>query len=350
MTQSPVRLLSTATAVPPHRIGQEDAAALAGEIYAGRVEGWEHLAAVFASTGVRTRYSAAPLEWFRDPHGWEDKARCYHDTASSLLAEVAAAALDRAGLAAGEVAAVVCVSSTGVETPTLEAGLVDRLGLPPTVQRLPIFGLGCVGGTVGLARAAMMARAAPGRPVLFLVVELCTLAFRHGALDKASVVATALFGDGAAAAVLVAGDEGDGPILAGWGEYTWPGTADVMGWTVEEDGLGVVFAKRIPVLVREYLRPAADSVLASLNIPADSLGGLIAHPGGPKVLDGVGDSFPALSATLGEARAVLAAYGNMSAATVLFVLQAARAHGRRGRQLMLSFGPGFTAGFVVLEL
>lgn len=349
MTQPPVRLLSTATAVPPHRVGQEEVAALAREIYAGRVDGWEHLAAVFASTGVTTRYSAAPLDWFRQPHGWEDKARRYHDSASALLAEVAAAALDRAGVAAADVGAVVCVSSTGVETPTLDAGLIARLGLPPTVQRLPIFGLGCVGGTVGLARAAMMARAMPGRPVLFLVVELCTLAFRHGALDKASVVATALFGDGAAATVLVA-DQGEGAVLAGWGEHTWPDTADVMGWTVEDDGLGVVFAKRIPLLVRDHLRPAADGVLAALDTPVDSLSGLIAHPGGPKVLDAVAESFPALAGTLGEAREVLAAYGNMSAATVLFVLQAAQARGRRGRQLMLSFGPGFTAGFVVLEL
>lgn len=350
MTVPPVRLLSIATAVPPHRVDQADVAALAAGIYAGRVEGWQHLEAVFASTGVRTRYSAAPLDWFRAPHGWKDKTRRYRDSATALLAEVALAALDRAGLAPADVGAVVCVSSTGIATPTLDAGLIERLGLPPMVQRLPIFGLGCAGGTIGLARAAMMARAQPGRPVLFLVVELCTLAFRHGALDKAAVVATALFGDGAAAAVLVADAAGEGATITGWGEHTWPATADVMGWTVEEDGLGVVFAKRIPMLVRDCLRPAADGVLSALDAPADSLDGLIAHPGGPKVLDGVAASFPALAGTLGEAREVLAAYGNMSAASVLFVLHAARDNGRRGRQLMLSLGPGFSAGFVVLEL
>lgn len=345
----PVRLMSTATAVPPHVLGQSEAMAVARDLYAGRVEGWEHLAPVFASTGVNSRRSTVPLDWFRQPRGWVEKAALYNATASALLDEVAAKALARAGVAPGEVGAVVCVSSTGVATPTLEAGLIDRLGLPRTVQRLPIFGLGCVGGTVGMARAAMMARALPGRPVLFLVVELCTLAFRHGALDKASVVASALFGDGAAGAVLVAG-EGDGPTLAGWGEYTWPDSQDVMGWTVEEDGLGVVFAKRIPTLVREFLRPAADAVLGDLDIPLATLDGLIAHPGGPKVLEAVADSFPDLAGSLGEARDVLGAYGNMSAATVLFVLEAARAAGRGGRQLMVSFGPGFTAGFVVLDL
>lgn len=345
----PVRLVSTATAVPPHRMDQAEVAAAAAELYGGRVEGWEHLAAVFASTGVRTRYAAVPLDWFREPRGWTDKTGLYMEEAPRLLEEVARAALDRAGLDPAEVGAVVCVSSTGVATPTLDAGLVARLGLSPTVQRLPIFGLGCAGGTLGLARAATMAQAMPGRPVLFLVVELCSLAYRHGALDKASVVASALFGDGAAALVLVA-EEGKGPVVAAWGEHTWPDTLDVMGWTVEEDGLGVIFARRIPTLVREALRPAADAVLAAMGTPAETLDGLIAHPGGPKVLDGVAESFPHLAGTLEEARAVLAAYGNMSAATVLFVLEAVLASGRTGRQLMVSFGPGFSAGFVVLEM
>ena len=346
----PVRLLSIATAVPPHRLDQADVAGVARDLYAGRVDGWEHLAAVFASTGVDSRNSTVPLDWFRQPRGWVEKNRLYHDTANALLAEVGAAALARAGVAAAEVGAVVCVSSTGIATPTLEAGLIDRLGLPRMVQRLPLFGLGCVGGTVGMARAALMARALPGRPVLFLVVELCTLAFRYGALDKASVVASALFGDGAAAAVLVADEAGSGATVAQWGEYTWPDSRDVMGWTVKDDGLGVIFAKRIPALIRDCLRPAADEVLAAMDLRADTLQGLIAHPGGPKVLDGVAASFPDLADTLGVARDVLRTHGNMSAATVLFVLEKVQAAGRTGRQLMLSFGPGFTAGFVVLEL
>jgi alkylresorcinol/alkylpyrone synthase len=346
----PVRLLSTATAVPPHRLAQADVAGAARDLYAGRVGGWEHLAAVFPSTGVDFRHSTVPLDWFGQPRGWVEKNRLYHDTANALLTEVGTAALDRAGVAAADVGAVVCVSSTGIATPTLEAGLIDRLGLPRMVQRLPLFGRGCVGGTVGLARAAMMARALPGRPVLFLVVELCTLAFRHGALDKASVVASALFGDGAAATVLVAGEGGGGATATHWGEYTWPDSRDVMGWTVEDDGLGVIFAKRIPTLVRDCLRPAADEVLAAMELTGDSLRGLVAHPGGPKVLDGVAASFPELANTLQEAREVLREYGNMSAASVLFVLEKVQAAGRSGRQLMLSFGPGFTTGLVVLEL
>lgn len=347
----PVRLLSTACAVPPHRVDQDAVTALAQRIYAGRVEAWDHVAPVFASTGVRTRYSAAPLEWFTQAHGWVDKTRRFAEVADTLLEEVGRAALERAGVEPSDVTAVVSVCSTGIATPSLEAALLPRLGLPATTQRLPLFGLGCAGGALGLARAAAMARSQPGRPVLLLVVELCTLAFRHDDLSSASVVATALFGDGAAGAVLLADEvPGTDPVVLGWGEYTWPDTADVMGWTVEEDGLGVVFARRIPALVREHLRPAADAFLAAQGLTEADLDGLIAHPGGPKVLDGIAESFPRLAGSLNDSAAVLADYGNMSAASVLFVLDACRILGRSGRQLLLSFGPGFSAGFVLLEM
>src|SRR5207245_2241025 len=127
------------------------------------------------------------------------------------------------------------VSTTGIATPSLDARLIDRLGLRADVQRLPIFGLGCAGGVIGLARAAALARAEPGSRVLFLVVELCTLCFRSNDFSKSNIVATALFGDGAAGAIL--GGGATGPRLGPSGEHTWPQSLDIMGWEVEEDGL-----------------------------------------------------------------------------------------------------------------
>ena len=130
--------------------------------------------------------------------------------------------------------------------------MIERLNLPRTVERLPVFGLGCAGGVIGLARAAMLARVMPGHNVLFLVVELCGLTFRRADRSKSNMIATALFGDGAAAAVISTG--ADGPALAHWGSHTWPDSLDVMGWSVQDDGLGVVFSRDIPTLTRTEFR------------------------------------------------------------------------------------------------
>jgi alkylresorcinol/alkylpyrone synthase len=213
-------------------------------------------------------------------------------------------------------------------------------------MRLPVFGLGCAGGVLGLARAASLARAHPGARVLFLVVELCALTFRKRDQSKSNIIATALFGDGAAAALLDA--EAEGPALAAWGEYTWPDSLDVMGWDITDDGLGVLFSRDIPTLVRTQFREAADGFLRGRGLTLADIDGFICHPGGAKVITALEDSFGIPEGTLDEARAVLRQYGNMSAATVMFVLE--RMLARRGRRsLMTALGPGFTAGFLTLE-
>src|SRR5262249_27220028 len=152
------------------------------------------------------------------------------------------------------------VSSTGIVTPSLDSLLQEPLGLAPSVQRLPVFGLGCAGGVIGLARAAAIARAMPGRWVLFMCTELCGLTFRAGDDSKANIIATTIFGDGAAAMVLRAGGSDGSPraLVRAWGEHTWPGTRDIMGWRVEDDGLGVIFSRSIPMLVRDMMRPVTD--------------------------------------------------------------------------------------------
>ena len=316
------------------------------------------LRSVFARAGVATRYMAVPPHEVAAPGGHARQSARFVAAATDLLETAAVACLGRAGLAASDVDAIVAVSTTGIATPSLDAHLMDRMPFRADVLRTPVFGLGCAGGVSGLARAADMARALPGRRVLLLVVELCSLTFRPADRSPGNIVATALFGDGAAA-VLVEADADAGapePVPHGWrigpgGEHRWARSLDVMGWRVEDDGLGVVFSPAIPALVREKLGEAADLFLARQGLTRDALAGLLCHPGGAKVLDALAAVFPGASsqpAGLALAGDVLRTCGNMSAATVLFVLERAATVAAPGPHLMLALGPGFTASFLLL--
>ena len=287
-----------------------------------------------------------PLDWFDEPHGWPERNRRYLETALALIESAAGRALDRARIAASRLGAVVVVSTTGIATPSLDALLIERMHLPPTVQRLPIFGLGCAGGVIGLGRAATIAAAMPDKAVLFLVVELCSLTFRRGDRSKSNIVASALFGDGAAAALLQCG--GEGPAVIATGEHTWPQTLDIMGWEVAEDGLKPVFSRDIPRLVGDKMGEVARDFLGRHGLTLGDIDRFVCHPGGPKVIDALEHAFGLGPGVLSDARAVLRDYGNMSAASVLFVLDHALER-RWERALVTALGPGFTAGFVVLS-
>jgi alkylresorcinol/alkylpyrone synthase len=346
---SPARLISLATAVPPFVLRQDQVMAQARRLFQARGEEIERLLPVYDNAGIETRYSCVPLEWYHAPGGWKEKNALFVGHAVELLRRTAHDCLARAGVAAERVDTIVAVSTSGIATPSLEARLMEELPFRRDVERLPIFGLGCAGGVLGLARAAAMARAAPGSLVLFLVVELCGLTFRNSDVSKSNIIATALFGDGAAAALVTCERGASGPEIAGWGEYTWPGTLEVMGWRVEEDGFGVLFSRDIPSIVRARYGKAVDAFLARQGLTRKDLAGTLCHPGGAKVLDALEEVFALAPGAMTHARAVLRDYGNMSGATALFVLERALAHGLRGRHLMSSLGPGFSAGFLLLE-
>src|SRR6266700_1672808 len=331
--------------VPRLVLDQEAVVAHARSVFTGAPE-LDRLLPVFANSGIRRRYSSVPLDWFDEPHGWPERNRRYLATALDLLESATGRVLDRAGIAAAEIGAIVVVSTTGIATPSLDALLIERMRLLPNVQRLPIFGLGCAGGVIGLARAATIAAALPKKAVLLLVVELCSLTFRRGDRAKSNMVAAALFGDGAAAVVLRCG--GDGLAVIASGEHTWPQTLDIMGWEVAEDGLKPVFSRDIPRLVADKMGAAARDFLDRHGLTLADIDRFVCHPGGPKVIDALEHAFGLGSGVLSDARAVLRDYGNMSAASVLFVLERAL-ESRWERALMTALGPGFTAGFVVLS-
>lgn len=348
---SPPRIAAIATAVPPHVLEQDDIARRVKAQFSSSAV-VQRLLPVFANTGIDRRYSCVPVEWYYEEHGWPDRNKVYLQSAVDLLERATLDVLDKTGTAVGEIDAIVVVSTTGIATPSLDALLMERLPFKRTVQRLPIFGLGCAGGALGLARAAAMAASEPGSRVLLLVIELCALSFRRDDVTKSNVVATALFGDGAAAAVVSTGS--DGPAIAGSGEYTFPQSLDIMGWDVAGDGLKAIFSRDIPGLVQTSLRPIVAGFLKERGLGFDDVDAILAHPGGTKVIDALEHAFGLAPGTMEDSREVLREYGNMSAVTVLFVLARAMAQGALHRSawrraLLTAMGPGFTAGFVLLE-
>jgi alkylresorcinol/alkylpyrone synthase len=346
MTPSPVTMLSLATAVPPNILEQSAVADFARRIYAKPFKRFPKLADVFGNAGIERRHSVRPIEWFDQPHDWSERTQAYLDGAGALFVAAAQKALDRAGIAARDVDTIVTVSSTGIATPSLEARAGAQLGFKASAARVPVFGLGCAGGVSGLSLAARLARAEPGKIVLVVVVELCTLAFRSDRGDKADVISTALFGDGAAAAVLRVGDDGDGLRLGAAAEHTWPHTLDIMGWTVDSAGFGVVLKRSLPRFVEQRFAAPARRFIKAAKLMAPRL---ICHPGGAKVLDAIEGAMGLQKGTLRDEREVLRGHGNMSAPSVLFVLDLAMKRGLRGQAMLAALGPGFTASFLALE-
>lgn len=346
------RLLALETAVPSHRVTRDEARVIARSVYGRSLPGYGALDRVFDTSTVNERWLSMPLDWYQGEHGWSERAAAYQRSALALLEDAGSRALAAAGIAPSGVDHVMCVSTTGFATPSLDARLIGPLGLRPDVGRTPVFGWGCAGGVIGLARAADIARALSGRTVLLLVVELCSLAFRPDP-DPVNVIGSALFGDGAAAAVLrvpASGEPAAGPSMVAAAEHTWPDSLDVMGWRVDDTGFGLELRRDLPAFLADRLRPVVERFLSAQGLGVADLDGVVGHPGGPKVLDAVTAALDLASTALDGSRAVLSAFGNASAAGVLMVLRRALDDGARGRHLMLALGPGFTAALNLLEL
>lgn len=352
-TRAP-RLDGLAVAVPEHCFDQRTVIENARRIFGGRTGLFDTLESVYTNAQIDARYACQPLGWFDGPAGIADRTALYAEHATALAAKAAGAALADAGLSAGDIDAIVSVSSTGIATPSIEARLMNRMAFRPETQRLPVFGLGCAGGVIGLTRAAQMAAARPGARVLLIVVELCTLAFRYDRLTKSNLVATALFGDGAAAVVVSSGEgEGGGPALGALGpggEHLWADTLNVMGWDVDDQGFDVIFHRDIPQIVAGAFDAAMTGFLDRAGVARDDIDRPCCHPGGAKVLDALEAVFARPRGGLDAEREVLRRYGNMSAPTVLFVLDALRQRGSGGRVLMTALGPGFTGAFQFVDL
>jgi alkylresorcinol/alkylpyrone synthase len=338
-------LLSIGTAVPPHILTQEDVAERTRRVFGLKMPEYERIAPVFETAGIEKRHSVKPGAWYEDAHSWSDRTAVYLEGASDLFVAAAEKALAEAGLTGADIDTVVTVSSTGIATPSLEARIAPRLGLSPRTARVPVFGLGCAGGVTGLAIASRLAQSRPGTKVLMVAIELCTLAVRLDQMTKANIVALALFGDGAAAAIVSTDAQGIARLGAS-SEHLWPATLDIMGWSVDPQGFGVIFDRSIPPFAEEMLSPVVDTMLEDGALDRRRVDRFVCHPGGRKVIESIETALALGQGTLDHERAVLRDFGNMSAPTALFVLDRVIAHGLPGRCLTMALGPGFTVSSI----
>src|SRR3981081_3282769 len=272
-------LVSLATSVPPHVFLQKDVLVAAWDVLGARFPDFERFSSIFSNTGIIKRHGVKPFAWYLEPRGWPERTEAFLAGAEALFIDVAEKALAGAHLTGGDIDTVVTVCSTGIATPSLEARVAGRMGFRSDVMRVPVFGLGCAGGASGLSIASRLAQARPGTNVLLVTIELCSLALRHDELTKANIVAISLFGDGAAAIVLRAGD-GGATQIENTGEHLWPDTLGIMGWSIDPEGFGVIFRRTIPDFVTSHLNQAMVRILARMQLSMANITRLITHPAG----------------------------------------------------------------------
>jgi alkylresorcinol/alkylpyrone synthase len=327
---------------------QKDVLAAAWDVFGSRFPEFDRFSSIFSNTGIIKRHAVKPFDWYLEPRTWPERTEAFLEGAEALFVEVAEKALADADLTGRDIDTIVTVTSTGIATPSLEARVARRMGFRSDVMRVPVFGLGCAGGASGLSIASQLAQARPGTNVLLVTIELCSLAVRHDELTKANVVAISLFGDGAAAIILRAGD-GGATRIENAGEHLWPDTLGVMGWSVDPEGFGVIFRRTIPDFVTAHLNPAVVQILTNMQLSITDIDRFVCHPGGAKVIVALEAALALDQGTLDCEREVIADYGNMSSPTVLFVLEKVRTKGLPARSLLTALGPGFTASCVALR-
>ncbi len=343
-----VEILSLATANPAFRMSQAEAAACARKIFPHLKGLWS----LYDNAGIEGRYNCEPTAWYLEPHSWEERTASFQKHAVDLLEQVTLKAAAAADVRLDAIDILVTNTVTGIAVPSLDAKLFNRLRLKPTIERLPVLGLGCGGGVAGIARATRMAQATEGAHVLFLTVDLCTLCMRPNDPSPAMFVSGALFGDGAAGVLLrnTAGGARGGPRILAVGEWCWRDTEYIMGWDIKNDGFGVVLSSELPSLLSKALAPALQDFLDRNGFRLSDFNGFLFHPGGRKLIETMQEVLGLTPKQFEHSWEVLRQYGNMSSASALFVLDRALNAGARGPHLLAAFGPGFSAYFVVADL
>lgn len=353
-------IASIGTASPPYEVGQKETREFAEKLFSNSFADLERLLKVFQSAEIEKRSFCMPREWFEKEHSWEEKNTLFVQNAICLSAEAINCCLRQVNLKSTEIDALLLITSTGISTPSIDAYLYNLLALKPDLIRIPIWGLGCAGGVSGIARGMELASAYPESKILVCCVEICGLTFVYNDHSKANLIATSLFADGAAAALIMGdkvkytdniGQPGFTPQIIGSQSYTWPDTLDIMGWDIQNEGMMVVFSKDIPSLVTKNMRQQVENFLHKKNLIVDDISRYITHPGGMKVLKAYEQALDLKFDALDLPREILKNHGNMSSCTVLFVLkeELKRKHNTGEYGLMLTLGPGFSCEQVLLQ-
>lgn len=342
-------------ALPPHYADQETLIAALRDLWATKHFNIARLEDLHRSVQVAGRYLALPVEQYAELDSFEKRNDAWIRVAQELGAQAVTAALTSAGLSPSDVDHLFFVTVTGIATPSIDARLVNRLGMRPDVKRTPIFGLGCVAGAAGTARASDYLRAFPDEVAVLLAVELCSLTHQREDLSIANIIASGLFGDGAAAVVLSGGKRAERvsmPRVLATSSVFYPDTEGVMGWDIVNNGFKVVLSAQVPVLVKERVRHDVDAFLAKQGLDRSSIKHWIAHTGGPKVLSAIEEALELPKTALDRSWRSLSKTGNLSSASVLFVLGElldAREAEPGDLGLLMAMGPGFCSELVLLR-
>ena len=348
------RLAAVASAPPDTIVSQSIAAAYARQTFGPAMRGIERLMPVFENSGIETRRVCKDLGWYQEDHTLADSSAAYIEAATCLCSRAARKALAQAELTPHDIDRIIYINTTGLATPSIDARLVNILGLRKDVRRTPVWGLGCAGGVAGLSHAYDHLVGHPKERVLLVCAEMCSLTLLRDDASTSNIVALALFADGAAAAVL-SGDETEesGYELLGSRSTLYPDSLSVMGWNVVSQGLQVVFDRSIPQIVKQYARAELDAFLCANGLTIDDVSEYLYHPGGPKVLGAYAEAYGHESDRFEWSRATLREFGNMSSVTALYVLErymAAHPAGRGGHAVISALGPGFASESLLMEL
>lgn len=352
LISDPARIASVASAFPKHYYPQEVLTRELKRLWNGKLDNPKLLERLHSRAGVEGRYLALPLEAYEHLSAWGQANSAWIECAQELGQAAICKALTQAGLGPRDLGALFVVSVTGIASPSLDAKLINRMGLSLNLKRIPIFGLGCVAGAAGIARAADYLRAFPNQAACLLSVELCSLTLLKDDLSTANLISSALFGDGAAA-VIVAGVErqASGPRILATRSVFYPDSEDVMGWDISEKGFRIVLSPEVPQMVKRYLARDVDSFLADSGLARHDIGAWILHPGGPKVLRATKAALHLPDSALEISWQCLRKVGNLSSASVLLVLE--QFINRRPRPgtfgLLAALGPGFCSELVLLR-
>jgi alkylresorcinol/alkylpyrone synthase len=346
------RLLAAQTALPRNFAAQDDLLAAFRKLWGQKHFNLDRLEQLHRAVRVGGRHLALPLDEYEGLTSFAARNDAWIRCATGLGAEAVKQALEAADVTPAQVDHLYFVTVTGIATPSIDARLVEIVGLRPDVKRVPIFGLGCVAGAAGLARASDVVRGRPGEVSVLLAVELCSLTLQRDDLGIPNIIASGLFGDGAAALVIDGGGRGRGPRIRATRSVFYPGTERVMGWDVVDSGFKVVLSPQVPQLVRERLRGDVDDFLASQGLSRRDVRHYVAHTGGPKVLEAFEEALEVPREKLSRSWESLQEVGNLSSASVLFVLADLIASGEPApgdQGLVVAMGPGFCSELVLLE-
>ncbi|MFE2584214.1 type III polyketide synthase [Streptomyces sp. NPDC059378] len=349
------RITAVHGALTPHRRTQAEITDMVARTCLPKGADRRLLDRLHSSVQVRSRHLTLPLDRYEELDGFGASNDVFIAAATDLGAKTVRDALRMAGLPATDVDLLIFTSVTGIATPSIDARLVGRLGLRPDVKRLPLFGLGCAGGAGGLARMHDYLLGRPGHVAVLLSVELCTLTFQHNDTSMANLVATGLFGDGAAAVVACGVDHPartGGPTVVDTRSRLYPDTDRAMGWDIKNTGFQVVLDPRLPDVVRRYLADDVEGFLADHGLEPKDVTAWVCHPGGPKVLQAVTEALDLPDDALDVTWRHLADVGNLSSSSVLHVLRDTLAERRPPPGtpgLLLAMGPGFACELVLLR-